>query len=41
MAYLFSPNLKGLDATVIGTSGISGLHMLQVLREAPKRWCKV
>ena len=38
---VFPPDLKGLDAVVVGASGISGLHMLQVLREAPKRWRKV
>ena len=38
---VFSPDVKDLNAVVVGASGISGQHMLQVLSEAPSRWRRV
>ena len=37
---VFPPDLNGLDAIVVGASGIFGLYMLQVLK-APTRWRRV
>lgn len=38
---VFPPDIANLSAIVVGASGISGHHMLQVLAEAPNRWSKV
>ena len=37
----FPSSLSGLSAVVVGASGISGQHMLQVLSQSPSRWRKV
>jgi hypothetical protein len=37
----FPPSISGLSAIVVGATGISGQHMLQVLSQSPKRWSKI
>jgi uncharacterized NAD(P)/FAD-binding protein YdhS len=38
---VFSNDIKGLTAVITGANGISGLHMLRVLRQSPERWAKI
>jgi hypothetical protein len=38
---VFPKSFDGLSAIVVGASGISGQHMLQVLSHSPSRWHKV
>jgi hypothetical protein len=37
----FSPDIKGLTAIIMGTTGISGFHAMRVLLESPHRWKEV
>jgi hypothetical protein len=37
----FSPDIKGLTAIIMGTTGISGFHAVRVLLESLHRWKEV
>lgn len=37
----FDPSIKGLNALVLGATGISGFHTIRALLDTPERWSKV
>jgi hypothetical protein len=38
---VFPQSFERLSALVVGASGISGQHMIQVLSQSPERWTKI